>query len=230
MSRRYSVLFADADNTLFDFTRAEEHSFYAAMRTFQLDVDAPMYAWYSQVNDSLWKAFERGEITQPKLRVERFRRLMEAYALPLDPVQVAAGYTEQLAQSTFLMPGALECMRRWAQRVPVYLVTNGLGDVQRGRLERSALRPYVRDIIISQEVGAQKPDPRMFEVALERAGWPDRGDVLMLGDSLSSDIRGAAQAHIDSCYFNPRGLPNTSGITPTYEIRALHEADALLTL
>lgn len=230
MTRRYSVLFADADNTLFDFTRAEAHSFAATMRAFNLAADEEMVARYSQINDSLWKAFERGETTQSKLRIDRFRLLMESYQLALDPVQVATCYTDHLARSAFLMPDALECVRRWAQRVPVYLVTNGLSDVQRGRLERSALKPYIRDIVISQEVGAQKPDPRMLEAALERAGNPDRRDVLMLGDSLSSDIRGAINAGLDSCYFNPRGIVNTSGVTPTYEIRALREVDALLTL
>ena len=147
-----------------------------------------------------------------------------------DPAQVAARYTDYLAQSAFLLPEALECVRRWSAGVPVYLVTNGLSDVQRGRLERSALKPYIRDIIISQEVGAQKPDPRMLKAALHRAGDPDRREVLMLGDSLSSDIRGAVNAGIDSCYFNPRGTENTSGVTPTYEVRALHEVDALLKL
>ena len=230
MTQRYSVLFADADNTLFDFSRAEAHSFSKTMEDFSLHADEEMCARYSRINDGLWKAFERGETTQPKLRVDRFRLLLESYQLTLDPAQVAARYTDYLAQSAFLLPEALECVRRWSAGVPVYLVTNGLSDVQRGRLERSALRPYIRDIIISQEVGAQKPDPRMLEAALHRAGDPDRRDVLMLGDSLSSDIRGAVNAGIDSCYFNPRGTENTSGITPTYEVRALHEVDALLKL
>lgn len=230
MARRYSVLFADADNTLFDFSRAEAHSLTAALRAFGLCADAEMTAQYSQINDSLWKAFERGETTQAKLRIDRFRLLLESRQPALDPAQVAACYTDHLSRSTFLMPDALECVRRWSQCVPVYLVTNGLSDVQRSRFERSALKPYIRDIIISQEVGAQKPDPRMLEAALERAGNPDRRDVLMLGDSLTSDIRGAINAHIDSCYFNPRGAVNSSDVTPTYEIRTLREADALLTL
>ena len=112
--------------------------------------------------------------------------------------------------------------------MPVYLVTNGLSDVQRSRLARSPLKPFIRDIVVSQDVGAAKPDPRMFLAALERAGNPDPRDVLMLGDSLSSDICGANSAGIDSCYLNPANAENTSGVQPTYEIHALREADALL--
>lgn len=230
MKKGYSVLFADADNTLFDFNRAEAHSFALTMQKFGLVADEALCARYHEINDSLWKALERGETTQPKLRIDRFRLLMEAYSLDIDPVAIATCYTDYLGASAFLLPDALECVKRWSSKVPVYLVTNGISDVQRGRLSRSEIKPYIRDIIISQEVGTQKPDPKMMEAALAVAGNPDKREVLMLGDSLSSDIRGAINAGLDSCYFNPKGTPNTSGVTPTYEIRSLREVGALLGL
>lgn len=228
MKKTYSVLFADADNTLFDFNRAEAHSFALTMQEFGVVADEALCARYHEINDSLWKALERGETTQPKLRIDRFRLLMEAYDLDIDPVAIATRYTDYLGASAFLLPEALECVKRWAQKVPVYLVTNGISDVQRGRLSRSEIKPYIRDIVISQEVGTQKPDPKMMEAALAVAGNPDKREVLMLGDSLSSDIRGAVNAGLDSCYFNPKGTPNTSGVEPTYEIRSLREVNALL--
>ena len=230
MKAHYSVLFADADNTLFDFNRAEAHAFDIAMREFSITPDEELCARYHEINASLWKALERGETTQPKLRIDRFRLLMEAYNLNIDPVAIATCYTDYLAQGAFLLPEALECVQRWSRKVPVYLVTNGISDVQRSRLARSQIKPYITDIIISQEVGTQKPDPKMMEAALAVAGHPDKHEVLMLGDSLSSDILGAINAGLDSCYFNPKGTPNTSNIVPTYEIRSLREVDALLGL
>ena len=230
MKAQYSVLFADADNTLFDFNRAEAHSFSLTMREFGLTPDEALCARYHEINDALWKALERGETTQPKLRIDRFRLLMEACQLDIDPAAIATRYTDHLAKSAFLLPDALEGVKRWSKKVPVYLVTNGISDVQRGRLACSEIKPYITDIIISQEVGTQKPDPKMMEAALAVAGNPDKREVLMLGDSLSSDIRGAINAGLDSCYFNPKGTPNTTDVVPTYEIRSLREVDALLGL
>lgn len=230
MKKHYSVVFADADNTLFDFNRAEAHAFALTMREFGLTPDEALCARYHEINDGLWKALERGETTQPKLRIDRFRLLMEAYAPEIDPVAIATRYTDHLSESAFLLPEALESVKRWSAKAPVYLVTNGISDVQRGRLSRSEIKPYIADIVISQEVGTQKPDPKMMEAALAVAGNPDKRTVIMIGDSLSSDIRGAINAGLDSCYFNPKGTPNTSGITPTYEIRSLREVDTLLGL
>ena len=119
-------------------------------------------------------------------------------------------------------------MRRWSARVPVVVVTNGIGSVQRGRMERSPIRAYIRGLIISEEVGAAKPDPRMIEAALRAVGCADRARALMLGDSLTSDIAGAEAAGVDSCWFNPSGAKNESVHRPTYEIRRYEQLDALL--
>ena len=123
---------------------------------------------------------------------------------------------------------AQEAVRRWSARVPVVVVTNGIGSVQRGRMERSPIRAYIRGLIISEEVGAAKPDPRMIEAALRAVGCTDRSRALMLGDSLTSDIAGAGAAGVDSCWFNPSGAKNGSVHRPTYEIRRYEQLDELL--
>ncbi len=184
---------------------------------------------YFVLKQIIQKKVEAGEYDEDRM-IESERELMEAYQLDIDPVAIATRYTDHLAKSAFLLPDALEGIKRWSKKVPVYLVTNGISDVQRGRLACSEIKPYITDIIISQEVGTQKPDPKMMEAALAVAGNPDKRKVLMLGDSLSSDIRGAVNAGLDSCYFNPKGTPNTTDTVPTYEIRSLREVDALLGL
>jgi 2-haloacid dehalogenase len=103
------------------------------------------------------------------------------------------------------------------------VLTNGLADVQRPRIASSSLAGVVEHIVISEEVGAAKPDPAIFAVALARMGAPDPRDVLLIGDSLSSDIAGGVAAGLDTCWFNPRAMPRGNGPVPTYEIRRLEE-------
>lgn len=228
MQKQYSVLFADADNTLFDFDRAERVAFTRTMDSFGIPCDDALFFAYNAINAALWQALERGETTQARLRVDRFSQLLEKAQLPGDAQRMNAVYSEHLGACDFLLPDALAAMQRWSARVPIYIVTNGIAQIQRARLALSPVAKFVRDIIISEEVGAAKPDGRMFDAAHARAGSPPRSTVLMLGDSLMSDILGANRAGIDSCWFNPHEKKNTSPAVPTYEIHNLGDVDALL--
>jgi HAD superfamily hydrolase (TIGR01509 family) len=107
--------------------------------------------------------------------------------------------------------------------VGMILITNGLRTVQRSRLARSTIAPYLVDVVISEEVGAAKPDPRIFEVAFQKMGCPPRQEVLIVGDSLTSDIRDGHGYGVDTCWYNPRCLPHSPEIDVVYEIRALEE-------
>jgi FMN phosphatase YigB (HAD superfamily) len=102
-------------------------------------------------------------------------------------------------------------------------MTNGFADVQHARIRRLGLEGVFDHVIISEEVGVAKPDPGVFDIAFERMGNPDKARVLMVGDSLSSDIVGGFHYGIDTCWFNPDGLANLTGNIPTYEIRHIHE-------
>ena len=124
--------------------------------------------------------------------------------------------------------GAVEAVERWSRVLPVIIVTNGIARVQHGRMDGSEVRHYIRGMVVSEEVGAAKPDPKMIEIGMEMAGVQDRSRVLMLGDSLSSDMAAAANAGIDACWYNPRGIKNDKGLPVRYEIRDLDEVDAIL--
>lgn len=226
--KRYSVLFADADNTLFDFSQAERTALCKAMTAIGFHADDALAKEYSLINDRLWKALELGLTTQSELRVKRFTLLLEHMGASYDPAALSYLYTDELAKCANLICGAYSTLECLSKRVPIYIVTNGISDVQRGRLACSTIKPFITDIIISEEIGISKPDPHFFTIALERAGNPAPAEVLVVGDSLSSDILGANRAQIDSCWFNPDQLHNNTLSKPTYEIRALSELDALL--
>lgn len=230
MDRRYDVLLCDADNTIFDFTKAEENAFAIACAHAGIDGAERLLPVYADINSAMWKLLELGGITQSVLRVRRFELFLTAIGrTDIDARDMGDTFADALGQQSVPLPGAVEAVARWSRVLPVIIVTNGISKVQHGRMEGSEVRHFISGMVISEEVGAAKPDPRMLELAMEKAGVADRRRALMLGDSLSSDIAAAANAGVDACWFNPRGARNVKGLPVRYEIRSLDEVDAILT-
>lgn len=229
MKTRYDVLLCDADNTIFDFEKAEENAFYEACTLMGIEGTPALLHAYSEINQALWKLLEQGGITQSVLRVRRFEQFLEHIGSDVDATAMATTYTDALGRQGVPLPGAFEAVERWSKLVPVVIVTNGISRVQHGRMDESPVRKFVSGLVISEEVGAAKPDPRMLEIGMEMAGVKDKSRVLMLGDSLSSDIAAAANAGVDACWFNPKESKNAKGLPVAYDIRSLDEVDAILT-
>ncbi len=224
---KYTVLLADADGTLLDFHAAEGEAFRAVCAEMGIAPDDAKLAAYSRINDALWRAFERKEVTQAEIRVLRFSRFLDELGVERDVDAMAEGYVRALSLQAQEIAGARDFLREAAARVPVIIVTNGIASVQRSRFALSPLRRYVRDYVISGEAGFAKPDPRMIERALELAGVPG-ARALMLGDEPRSDIAAACAAGVDSCWYNPACRENDTPYKPTHEIRELGEALAWL--
>jgi len=219
----YEVLLADADGTLLDFDAAENKALAAACARMGLLIDEAQTARYKAINESLWRAFERREVTQSALRTLRFSRFFEELGVSLDPKEMAGHFVDALSLQSDELVGAREFLQKAASRVPVVVVTNGIASVQRSRFSRSPLQAFVSGYVISGEVGFAKPDPRMIHRALDIAG-KEPSQALMLGDEPSSDIAAACAAGVASCWFNPTGRQNPTPHRPTYEIRELKEA------
>ena len=230
MDRRYDVLLCDADNTIFDFNKAEERAFEAACAFAGLTASPELLATYSVINERLWKLLEQGGITQSVLRVRRFQLFLAAIGrTDIDARDMGDTFADALGRQSVPLPGAVEAVARWSRVLPVIIVTNGISKVQPGRMEGSEVRHFISGMVISEEVGAAKPDPRMLREGMALAGVTDARRALMLGDSLSSDIAAAANAQVDACWFNPHGQRNEKGLPVAYEIRSLDEVDAILT-
>ena len=229
MDTRYDLLLCDADDTLFDFGRAEENAFAEVCAYAGFSATPELHATYTAINSALWKLLEQGGITQKVLRVRRFEQFLEAIGRSdLDAAEVAAVFADALGRQSVPIEGAVEAVARWSRIVPVIIVTNGISKIQHGRMNGSEVRHYIRGMVISEEVGAAKPDPRMLEIGMEMAGITDKTRVLMLGDSLSSDMGAAANAGIDACWYNPKQNVNTKGLPIRYEITNLDDVDAIL--
>jgi len=227
MTPYHSLLF-DADGTLFDYDRAET---WALSETFAQYGHAfrPGYGdIYRRVNGPLWDALEQGDVTQDRLKVLRFEMLFDELGLAVDPAAFSDSYSRQLGKGTFLIVGAEDLLARLGDDYRLFIITNGLTDVQRSRFSASAIGRYFVDWIISEEVGFAKPDPRLFDIAFERMGRPDKERVLIIGDSLTSDIAGGIAYGIDTCWFNPTGRDADPTLPITYEIQELGQLLTLL--
>ena len=229
MERRYDVLLCDADNTIFDFEKAEENAFVKTLEQMNIEGGLSLLPMYSAINKALWELLEQGGITQKVLRVRRFEQFLEAIGrTDIDAAGMAQAFVDSLGRQSVPIEGAIEAVERWSRILPVIIVTNGIAKVQHGRMDGSAVKPYISGLVISEEVGSAKPDPKMLHIGMEQAGVTDVRRALMLGDSLSSDIAAAANAGVDACWYNPKGAENKKGLPVRYEIRDLDEVDAIL--
>jgi 2-haloacid dehalogenase len=224
----YTWLLFDADGTLFDYDRAEATALEQAFAEVGTVFEPTCLSTYREINARIWREFENGRINAEQLRLRRFELLFEALGQPLVPAEFSRVYLRHLARASHLIDGAQEVIPALCAKYRLALITNGLRDVQRPRLAGSAIRDCFKQVIISEEIGAAKPDPAIFDAAFERLGRPPRAEVLLIGDSLTSDIAGGRRYGLDTCWFNPTGAARPADATSTYEIRQLNELARLL--
>ena len=202
---RYRALLIDADNTLFDFDRAERRAIQAvADRAGISDPDFPQI--YHEINAGYWRKLEQGLITQNQLKIQRFRDVARRYALSLPPEALLETFMGVLSRSGDLYPGAADFLRQVSAHMPVAIVTNGIAETQHGRFDVSPIMPYVKHLVISGEVGCAKPDPRLIQRALSLLNVAP-AHALMIGDGLYSDMLCANRARVDAYWYNPASLP-----------------------
>lgn len=226
---RYEVLLFDADETLFDFRKGENSAFLKCIDDFNLSEDKEAcIKLYKEINTFIWQEFEKGLITSKDLKVERFRRLLKALNIERDAEEVSNTYMKYLGMSTFLFDGVEELIKDLSKDYRLVIVTNGLKEVQTNRISKSTIGKYFEEIIISDGIGIAKPDARIFEYALDSINYKDKSKVLMIGDSLTSDIKGGINAEIDTCLYNPDKKVNDTDIKPTYEIHKLEDLKNIL--
>lgn len=226
---KYEIIIFDADETLFDFKKSEKEAFKNMMLEFDIAYDENYHLKiYHEINTAIWKEFEEGLITQQKLKVERFKRLANRLEISLDEAKCAKVYMKHLADASFLYEVSVALVEDLHQNHKLSIVTNGLKDVQDKRIRQSIIAQYFEDIVVSEEIKVSKPDSRIFEHALNNMKHTDKSKVLMVGDSLTSDIQGGINFGIDTCWFNPHKIENKTEIKPTYEIDNLMALKDLL--
>ncbi|MEE8578162.1 MAG: YjjG family noncanonical pyrimidine nucleotidase [candidate division Zixibacteria bacterium] len=220
---KYKWLMFDADGTLFDFDRSEYATLETTFKQFGLVFEPPYAQVYREIDDQIWQDIEAGKIQMEGLRTERFKLFFDAISIEAKCDDFSERYMNNLATAIDLIEGAEEILSRLFEETKMILITNGPGDVQRSRVSKSTIGGYFMDVVISDEVGASKPDSRIFDEAFKRMSNPNKDEVLIIGDSLSSDMRGGYEYGIDTCWFNPGRCVNDLDVECNYEIAALSD-------
>lgn len=226
----YRYLFFDADGTLFDFNEAETRAFYQMAGHLGFTATEEQLQQYKACNEACWKAFEKAQLTQERLKTKRFEDFFSAVGLSLDARVASHTYQSYLSQQGILYKESIPLLTALLKRgYTLYLASNGIAEVQRGRIEQSKTSGYFKDIFISEEVGSQKPDQMFFTTMFSKTGLEEKKhECLMIGDSLSSDIKGGEAYGLDTLWINMANMPNTASVTPTYEMHSLPEMLTLL--
>lgn len=224
----YKTLLFDVDDTLLDFDVAENAALAQVFQQENIPATPEMIARYKEINEAMWRAFERGEITKSALHNTRFAIALQEFGFEVDGAHLEAVFQQYLQQAHPYVEGAYEVITQLAEHYDLYVVSNGITTTQNKRLTDANLAPYFKGIFVSEQTGYQKPMPAFFDYVFERIEDFQKEQTLIIGDSLTSDIKGGLQAGIDTCWFNIHHLENTSAITPHYEIQTLQELYGLL--
>ena len=218
----------DLDDTILDFHKAEHIALQKTLKSFGIAPTDAVCARYSQINREHWERLERKELTRPQVLVGRFAQLFREFGVEDAPEAAAERYAENLGIGHYFMPGALEAVKSLSGKYALYIVSNGTAKVQAGRLKSADISKYFRDIFISQDMGADKPDKLFFETAFGKIPDFVPEQAIIVGDSLTSDIQGGINVGIRTCWINPTGKAGNPDIVPDYQLENLTQLEALL--
>jgi len=225
---KYEFLLFDADHTLFDFVKSEYLALKAALEALGCPSGDDVIERYSEINVKYWKMLERGEIDKISLKLARFVEFGREYGFE-DKAEVLSDlYMENLAKESHLFDGALEMIEKLSHRYRLFIITNGVKSTQDGRFSVSPITKYFEKIFISELIGAEKPSKMFFDAVESGIEGYERNKALVIGDSLSSDIKGAINAGIDCCWFNPSSKEAPKGWDITYTVNSFDEILNLL--
>ncbi len=215
---RIKTLLLDADGTLLDFDRSEKAALQETFEALGYPFDEAAYASYHKNNAACWKMLERREITREELKVRRYRMTFEELGIDGDPVLTTKTYEGNLGKYGFAFDGAEEACEKLAKKYDLYIVTNGLKNVQTSRMLKTRIPQVVKGIYISEDVGYDKPAAEFFEKIFAEHPEMKRKTTMIVGDSLSGDIQGGINAGILTCWVNRTGASRPEGIRIDLEI------------
>lgn len=235
----FKIILWDIDNTLLSFDAAEKVALAKGFEEFQFgEFNEEMLKNYKEINHKLWRKLERGEITKPEVLVGRFEEFFPIYGISPEYAQkFDLRYQELLGDTICFHDDAYEIVKDLKGKFLQCAASNGTKVAQVRKLKNSGLDQLLDFIFISEDVGAEKPSIEFFDKAFaEIREWLkahnqaalNLSEVIMVGDSLTSDILGANNAGIKSCWYNPKGLKNDKSVQVDYEIKDLHEIYEIL--
>ena len=215
-------VFLDLDDTVFDFGKCERAAISETLAALSLPVSEELIALYSEVNLSMWRALERGEITKTELRTKRFSQFFDRLGVERDSSYAKEIYEKNLSEKCFFIDGAEQLLSALSEKYELYGASNGIAAIQDGRIKKSGIARFFKEIFISERVGYNKPSAEFFNKIFNTIEGFDKECAIMVGDSLTSDIQGGINAGIKTCLYSEKPLGETH-IVPDYHACSLQE-------
>ncbi len=221
------ILLWDLDGTINDFLATENYAIKKGFARLNLgQCTDEMVSRYSQINISYWEKLEKGEMSKHQILVNRFKDFFAEYDLPEQNADIFnKNYQIDLGDKLIFIDGALEVLQKIkkSKKIRQFVVTNGLVANQKRKLEGQELKPIFEYAFISDEVGFEKPNIEFFNAVFQKIGDIQKNQIMIIGDSLTSDIKGGNNAGIKTCWFNPNGKTNNQSVQIDYEISDLRQ-------
>ena len=220
---KFRALFVDADNTLFDFDAGQKLALEATLKDLSLPDDADAVSVFHRCNKAAWAKFEQGQIANQAINEMRWSEWLSDQKITQVGVStVADKYLVELALQTVKEPGADDLMARLGGKIPIHVITNGFPSTQEKRWHLAGWHHYIDGMTVSASVGVQKPDPKIFNIAMAHLGIDDPSTCLMLGDNYAVDVLGAQGAGMQACWYQRQSAPDIAHMAD-YHVRHLHE-------
>lgn len=219
----YKYLLFDLDDTLLDFKRSERWALEQLFQKNGLEFNPQTLATYMDINRDLWSRYEKGEISSQEITDTRFTSLFEHYQVKKDGLKAEQDFRNYLAEANFLMPQAKEVLENLANDYQLFALTNGIAQTQANRLKAADIDKYFQEVYVSGAIGSRKPEAAFFDFVFEDAKELKADQSLMIGDNLATDIIGAANYGLDTCWMNPYAKAISGNIQPTYQIQQLDQ-------
>ena len=217
----YKFLLFDLDHTLLDFDAAEDIALTHLLKEEGVEEIQVYKDYYVPMNKALWKNLEQKKISKQELVDTRFSRLFAHFGVEKDGAYLAERYQFFLSKQGQIFPGVEDLLKNLIhQGYELYAATNGITTIQAGRLEQSGIATFFKEIFISEQLHTQKPDALFYEKIGQQIAGFSKEKTLMIGDSLTADIQGGNNAGIDTVWYNPQHLENTTQLHPTHEVHS----------
>lgn len=220
---KYKYILWDIDDTLISFKKSERAALQQCFAPYDIVLSDEDIASYSEINRKYWKQLELGEIDKPTLLVKRFQDFGIYLQKEVDAVAINSAYQLALGDHVIFNDGALELCTALKDKVKQYAVTNGTAVAQDKKLAVSGLIHIMDGVFISDKVGYEKPDIRFFEHVFSQVPDIKKEETIIIGDSLTSDMKGGNNAGIDCCWYNPGGVEAPDDLELAYVIGSLME-------
>jgi len=230
---KYTTIFFDLDDTLVDTAQNNKEALQDIYVDYSFNNNFPtfenFYKKFQSINLNLWDLYAHNKITKDILKTTRFKDTLKGTAeiSPKESLKINDDFLERVNTKKNIIDGMKDVLDYLKPKYQLYILSNGFEEVQDKKMENANIKPYFNKVILSDHVGVNKPDPKIFNYALSEAKVSNK-DTIMIGDNLNTDIMGAKNSNIDQIWYNPNNLSDEFAVNPTYTIQSLDELKKIL--